>query len=1688
MMCRGFFAWVMVVAVFAGWARGATTVFGPESEWRWMKGTQEPSPADLAAWREVRFNDAGWAVGPAPFSYGEGLSGTDLGDMRGGYTCVYLRKTFSVGAPAVFGAVRLKARSDDGFVAWINGKPVARFNMPEVELRYDATALGTFNEPLPTETYEVADFATVLVSGTNVVAVLACNASLSNSSDFLFEASLETEIDDVPPVAVRIVPAPGSRMRELTQVTVTLSEPVEGVDAGDLRINGIGATVVTGFGGDQYVFDFPPALAGNVLVGWATDAGIRDLSPRRNPFAGGNWQYTVDPDLPPPGVTLSEFMADNEDTLNDEDGDASDWIEIENGSEQVVNLSGWGLTDDASNPMKWRFPGVSLGARSRLVVFASGKDRKAPTRPLHTNFRLGRTGGYLGLARPDGSVASDFGAAYPAQSEDVSYGRLPTDSMKTGFFVEPTPGAPNAEGGPGFAPEVEFSRIGGTFVEPFLLTLRPATGGAVIRYTLDGSVPTEASPEATGPVPIATSAPVRARAFQAGLLPGRLAAEYYVQLNPTAASVTSSLPLVLIHTYGGGAVPADGEYPAFLSMYEPRGGMASMTQAPDLRSRARLNIRGSSTLFQAKRNYSVEFRDEREANRDLSPLGLPEESDWILYAPNNYEPVLIHNPFIYRLSNEIGRYAPRTRFVEVYVQTGMGSVAASHYVGIYVLMDKIKVGPDRVDVDELEPEHTTPPNVTGGYLLKIDRLDPGDSGMVAGGQFMGFVEPKEEEIHLPQRAPQFSYIQNYIDQFGQALYAANWRDPVMGWRRYVDEAAWIDHHLLNVMAFNVDALRLSAYFYKPRDGKLVFGPIWDFDRALNSTDGRDSNPRVWRAPNGDQGTDFFNYSWWERLFQDPDFWQKWIDRYQQLRRGAFETNALFRSVDELAGQVRSAQAREVARWPGFTTPRVSYSNEVNTMKSWLGRRIHFMDTNFLAAPKALATAVGGELEVTLSGPTGATIRYTTDGSDPRAPGGAISPMARTYAGPVPVTETGVIRARSHNVQHRNLTGPNNPPISSPWSGPIEVRRATLPESEVRVLVISEIHAHPAPPTPRELASNPLLTSEDFEFLEMANPGETGVNLGDLRLDGGVRLAFSSAGLTVLAPGARLVLVRNRAAFVLRYGVVESVGGEFQGGLSAAGETLRVWDGVGRLVASATYRTTAYPAADGLGFSLVVPSDGRASVPMLEGDWRVSREIGGSPGVADPAPLEFPQVVIHEALTHTDPPMQDGIELRNLGNTSVDVGSWWLTDDREEPFKYRIPVGTVIAPGGYRWFDESDFNAGTHPSMNFQLNSTGDQAWVFGADSAGRLTGYVHGFDFGAAPNGVSFGREVDCMGRESFLTQITPTPGAANSGARPVPLLIAEVHYRPPDIRVGEETWNDSALEFIELTNGSDTPVELFDPMHPTNTWRLKDAVEFVFPQSLTVPPRGTVVVVNFDPIANPQAAGRFRSVYGVGAEVMLLGPYAGSLPNSRGKIELARPDAPQQAPSPDAGEVPYIVVDRVNYADSIPWTPLADGTGRSLSRVGWGRADSGPREWVAAVPSPGVVTGGDGDADGDGMPDGWEAAACLDPNDSTDALRDADGDGALNRDEFKAQTDPANPGDFLGWMEVGVDDAGRVRFAFVAKAGLAYVVEAADVLAPGGWRKLQEVSSSGETKTVVVQDFVGSGARFYRVSLPEGL
>jgi len=223
-------------------------------------------------------------------------------------------------------------------------------------------------------------------------------------------------------------------------------------------------------------------------------------------------------------ILITEFMALNSKTLADEDGDASDWIELYNPGDTSVNLSGWFLTDKADNLAKWEIPDITLGAGKYLLVFASEKKRSDPSKNLHTNFKLSGSGEFLAIVEPDGTTIScSFGEMFPAQQEDVSYGLYLGQLV---YFNRPTPGSENILEGQALAPQ--FSQTRGFYDAPFDVSLTIPGGGAEIYYTTDGARPTKESGTLyQNPVHIQTTTPLSAVSINLSNIPSEVITHTY---------------------------------------------------------------------------------------------------------------------------------------------------------------------------------------------------------------------------------------------------------------------------------------------------------------------------------------------------------------------------------------------------------------------------------------------------------------------------------------------------------------------------------------------------------------------------------------------------------------------------------------------------------------------------------------------------------------------------------------------------------------------------------------------------------------------------------------------------------------------------------------------------------------------------------------------------------------------------------------------------------------------------------------------------------------------------------------------------------------------------------------------------------------------------------------------------------
>lgn len=510
---------------------------------------------------------------------------------------------------------------------------------------------------------------------------------------------------------------------------------------------------------------------------------------------------------------------------------------------------------------------------------------------------------------------------------------------------------------------------------------------------------------------------------------------------------------------------------------------------------------------------------------------------------------------------------------------------------------------------------------------------------------------------------------------------------------------------------------------------------------------------------------------------------------------------------------------------------------------------------------------------------------------------------------------------------------------SHWSDPIQFTTGRpLSVGILEDLRLTEMMYHPAP---ANLAKGePDIDKNEFEFIELKNisPDET-LDLSYVALTRGVTFDFADSAVTTLQPGEFVLVVRNAAAFNLRYpGLADRIAGEYSGRLSNDGERITLVDSINGVIADFEYNDSfGWPAAaDGAGHSLVpletaLPGQPDGSL-NYNGNWRQSTRIHGSPGADDPAPAA--SLLVNEVMAHTDYPnsqltSNDWIELYNP--TGADMAyddRWYLSDDPTDLKKWALPEGVVPA-GGWVSFDQVS-------GFNFGLSKEGE--YVFLSYLPGTAEDRVLDcLKFGGQENSISWGRFPDGDQRWFFLAA-PGTRGAANADPIQPPVVISEIMYHPT-----RDTDDD---EYLELYNPTGATVNLYNQ---EGSWRLDSGISYVFPMPLSIPAGGRIVIVGFDPTVETARLAAFNTTYGssLTAGTDIFGPWSGNLSNSGERIDLQEPQ--------DMGTW-WITVDQVIYSDYAPWPVSPDGDGEALVRLSSAPTASGndPTNWTAATPSPG--------------------------------------------------------------------------------------------------------------------------------------
>jgi len=467
-----------------------------------------------------------------------------------------------------------------------------------------------------------------------------------------------------------------------------------------------------------------------------------------------------------------------------------------------------------------------------------------------------------------------------------------------------------------------------------------------IRYTLDGSEPTVESPLYEGSFRIVKTVKLVARTFRDGSDTSDAARRTYVALHSDVARFHSELPVIVIDTFGV-KIPRNRTtvdhpepyVPSILHVIDRASdGVARMTAPASFSGSAGVKARGSSTRGREKASLAVEIQDARGEDRDVSLCGLPADSDWVLSGPLEYDRALVRHAFVYELSRQMGHYAPRTRFVEVFLNEDGGAVEGpvpegQDYFGVYVLIEKIKRGKNRVALEPLRPNDVPPQDVGGGYILKIDRGGPGDTSFIEGGQRFRYVYPKEQYLSEGQAASMRADVRETF----RLAKNPNLMNADSPFAKVFDIGAAIDYHILSEFTKNPDALIFSVYVHKHRGGKLTLGPVWDYDRSLGvDNDDRAKDPHGWLGERP--------LLWFGGLFRDAEFRKRYVKRWRELRRGVMADNNLLSIIDAMATEIGSAAARNTERWHEWTRLAPGgWPREIDELKTWVLSRATWFD-------------------------------------------------------------------------------------------------------------------------------------------------------------------------------------------------------------------------------------------------------------------------------------------------------------------------------------------------------------------------------------------------------------------------------------------------------------------------------------------------------------------------------------------------------------------------------------------------------------------------------------------------------------------------------------------------------------------------------------------------------------------------
>ncbi|MHC4749882.1 MAG: lamin tail domain-containing protein [Planctomycetota bacterium] len=1383
---------------------------------------------------------------------------------------------------------------------------------------------------------------------------------------------------EVNAVYGQVAEANGTYIEHTGSLQVNIS-PQEADDVG-AKWRRVGESIWRGSGvsgREDDVLVGPHNVEFSTVSGWLKP-GVKEVFVEHNLLEELNVTYIPQGDIT---LQINEFMATNStgSGITDEHGDSDDWIEIYNSTDSPVDIGGMHIADEQD---KWEIPGdnsvaTTIAANGYLLLWADNEQTEGP---LHLPFQLDAGRDEITLYDADGITVID-NIAFDNQVTNVSYGRYPDGSDTWYFYKSPTDGSSNNQAG--FADVVadtKFSPDRGFYDSTFYVTITTDTLGATIYYTTDCTWPidqfgnptatAQTYDEATNRPYITTTTNLRAAAVKAGCIPTNVDTQTYIFLNyvlqqPTNPSgypnqwiagsrvvtgdyqvdpdivghsqsanrltmddmravptIVASMPIDDWFSSSSGiyvrGVPDGTEYPCSFEYFDPNGSGLNLQQncamsmqggisgggtslnrwkTPKLSNRPRFKTQtdnGTPTGGPAKLRAKI-FPDSPIEDFDTIVLDAVLNHSWHHSSSGQRNSVkYIQDQGVADLHNAmLPGHSPHGSYAHVYIN--------NLYWGMYYIHER--------------PDNSWAAETFGGQKEQYDAIKHSRSNVINNGvggsgataNFNTMESAANAAGRDPTNLAKWQTVEQHLDVDNLITYLlAHWFAGVHDW----PGKNWYATHRVG--------------------GQWRFH-TWDAEHSFEGQNNVDQSPEGIHSD----------------LRNHIEYKMRWADHiHKHFHHGGPLSYPRCKEIYQArVTQVNEAICGESARWGDYrrnpphtrsewlsvNTQSGSYfTNRSANVFSWLsGLYPNTNPPDFEVNGSSMYggyVSYGDNLTITKDG--SGTIWYTTNGDDPRSPGGEVnSASALQYTG-TPISLTHSVRVKA-----RVLNG-------GEWSALSDAIYA-FEQPIVDNLRITEIMYNP------QDMNNP--NDPNTEFIELKNIGTETLNLNLVNFANGIDFTFPNMEV---APDEYILVVRDLNAFTVKYPSVLDVAGQYSGSLNNGGERIELQDAAGQTILNFKYSDGWYDITDGMGFSLTI-KDPTVTDPNewdSKSSWRPSANVGGSPGLDDTGQIpEIGDVVINELLAHSHAEAPDWIELHNTTGSTINIGGWFLSDDGDDLTKYEIAEGTIIEPNDYVvFYEDVHFGNPAAPGshMAFGLSENGETLYLH-SGSGGQLTGYSENEKFGASATGVSFGRYLKSTGSYNFVAMSENTPGQPNAYPKVGPVVVTEIMYHP-------EMLGDS--EYVELLNISDSPVVLYNST-TGEPWRFTDdpdnpGIEFFFPS-------GPVITLDSgEYLLLVENLSALNAKYNIPGGIQVFEWDNGKLDNGGEKLQLSMPgDVDEQ------GLRQWIRVDRIRYSDGShpddfsgvdPWPIEADGAGLSLSRIYPAFYGNDPNNWQAAAPSPG--------------------------------------------------------------------------------------------------------------------------------------